>query len=117
MSNSKSHSDSHRCQDGGAAQKAPRRRSPGKLPKGGRFFRCPSVDPNPTNPVASLSPEHRAAQRVKLISTVMARLAVAAGEPLPDGGVTSKATSLTVPAISDPQCKDSGSLPASRSLT
>jgi len=42
------------------------------------LFRCPSVEANPTNPASSLTPEHRTAQRTKLIAEILARVAVAA---------------------------------------
>lgn len=79
-------SDAHagsRLPQSDTGSKAPRRRTQGKLPRGCRFVRDASLAPDPLNPVSTLSPEHRSAERARLIAEVLARIALAGGPAPP----------------------------------
>jgi hypothetical protein len=78
MSGSDAHAESRQGQSA-VRPKAPRPRTQGKLPKGARFFRYPSVGAHPAHPLATLSPQHRSAQRVQVIARLLARIALAGG--------------------------------------
>ncbi|MEN9665475.1 MAG: hypothetical protein RLZZ326_1838 [Planctomycetota bacterium] len=86
MSESEAHADSRQRQSK-ARPKVRRRRTQGKLPQGCRFFRDPSLVASPTHPLATLSPKHRSAQRLKLIAGILARIALARGSSPPAGHV------------------------------
>jgi hypothetical protein len=86
MSESDAHADS-RQRHSKARPKVRRRRTQGKLPRGCRFFRDPSLEASPTHPLATLSPKHRSDQRVKVIAGTLARIALARGSSPPAGDV------------------------------